>query len=92
MAKSLQEARGTLMSDIETLNNLLHSLGETWGETGCRFQGKGWVFGGQGSPAHWFSCLMAIQAELDEITHGLSKETRAEITHGLSKAPLRLTS
>nr|XP_021399181.2 LOW QUALITY PROTEIN: laminin subunit gamma-3 [Lonchura striata domestica] len=27
MAKSLQEARGSLMSDIETLNNLLNSLG-----------------------------------------------------------------
>lgn len=29
MAKSLQEARGSLMSDIETLNDLLNSLGET---------------------------------------------------------------
>lgn len=64
MAKSLQEARGSLMSDIETLNNLLNSLGETWGEMGCRFQGKGWALRGQGSPAHWYSCLMAIQAEL----------------------------
>ncbi|OXB73512.1 UNVERIFIED_CONTAM: hypothetical protein H355_012479 [Colinus virginianus] len=27
MAKSLQEARGSLMADIETLNDLLHSLG-----------------------------------------------------------------
>lgn len=43
MAKSLQEARGSLMSDIETLNNLLSSLGETWGAMGCGFQGKGWL-------------------------------------------------
>lgn len=64
MAKSLQEARGSLMSDIETLNDLLNSLGETWGEMGCRFQEKGWALRGQGSPAHWYSCLMAIQAEL----------------------------
>lgn len=63
MAKSLQEARGSLMSDIETLNNLLNSLGETWWEMGHRFQGKGWALGGQASPAHWYSCLMASQAE-----------------------------
>ena len=30
MAKSLREARGSLMADIETLNDLLHSLGEGW--------------------------------------------------------------
>lgn len=64
MARSLQEARGSLMSDIETLNNLLDSLGETWGGMGCRFQGQGWALRGQGSPAHCYSCLMAIQAEL----------------------------
>lgn len=29
MAKSLQEARSSLMKDIETLNDLLSSLGET---------------------------------------------------------------
>lgn len=55
MAKSLQEARGSLMSDIETLNDLLNSLGETRGEMGCRFQEKGWALRGQGSPAHWYS-------------------------------------
>lgn len=54
MAKSLQEARGSLMSDIETLNDLLNRLGETWGEMGLSFQGKGWAPGGQGSPAHWY--------------------------------------
>uniref|UniRef100_A0A8D2NB71 LAMC3 protein n=1 Tax=Zonotrichia albicollis TaxID=44394 RepID=A0A8D2NB71_ZONAL len=35
MAKSLQDARSSLMSDIETLNTLLNSLGETWGEMGA---------------------------------------------------------
>lgn len=29
MAKSLQEAWGSLMADIKTLNDLLHSLGES---------------------------------------------------------------
>lgn len=29
MAKSLQEARSSLMKDIKTLNDLLSSLGET---------------------------------------------------------------
>lgn len=74
MAKSLQEARGLLISDIETLNNLLSSLGETWGKRGvgtqagaeCRDLGKGQAVGVQGSPAHWIwvSCLLTIQAEL----------------------------
>ncbi|XP_035754132.1 laminin subunit gamma-3 [Egretta garzetta] len=41
MAKSLQEARGSLISDIETLNDLLSSLGETHMGAGCRLPGKG---------------------------------------------------
>lgn len=61
MAKSLQEARGSLMSDIETLNDLLNRLGETWGEMGFSFQGKGWAPGGQDSLV---LLLEAIQAEL----------------------------
>lgn len=32
MAKSLQEARSSLMKDIKTLNDLLSSLGETMHE------------------------------------------------------------
>lgn len=48
MAKSLQEARGSLMADIKTLNNLLNSLGETWGKVGSRFQGEGWALRGPG--------------------------------------------
>lgn len=78
MAKSLQEARGSLISDIETLNNLLSSLGETWGKRGvgmtqagaeCRDLGKGQAVRVQGSPAHWIwvSCLLTIQAELDAL-------------------------
>lgn len=56
MARSLQEARGSLMSDIETLNNLLDSLGETWGGTGCRFQERAGLSGARalllsGTPA-----------------------------------------
>ncbi|XP_009320455.1 PREDICTED: laminin subunit gamma-3, partial [Pygoscelis adeliae] len=41
MAKSLQEARGSLISDIETLNDLLSSLGETQAGAGCRLPGNG---------------------------------------------------
>lgn len=53
MAKSLQEARGSLISDIKTLNNLLSSLGETRAGAGCRLLGKDQAVGAQGSPAHW---------------------------------------
>lgn len=77
MAKSLQEARGSLISDIETLNNLLSSLGETWGKRGvgtqagaeCRDLGKGQAVRVQVSPARWcwVSCLLTIQAELDAL-------------------------
>lgn len=78
MAKSLQEARGSLISDIETLNNLLSSLGETQGRTGCRDPGrsrmqgpreKGQTVKVQGCPACWcwVSCLLATQAELDAL-------------------------
>lgn len=55
MAKSLQEARGSLMSDIETLNNLLNSLGETWGEMGVQVPGKG-----LGSQGPGLSCSLVL--------------------------------
>ena len=66
MAKSLQEARGSLISDIETLNDLLSSLGETRVGAGCRLPGKGQAVGARGSPARWcwVSCSLAIRAEL----------------------------
>lgn len=66
MAKSLQEARGSLISDIETLNDLLSSLGETHVGAGCRLPGKGQAVGTRGSPARWcwLSCSLAIWAEL----------------------------
>lgn len=51
MAKSLQEARGSLISDIETLNDLLSSLGETQAGAGCRLPGNGQAVGVWGSPA-----------------------------------------
>lgn len=42
MAKSLQEARGSLMADIKTLNDLLSSLGETLRE---RVRAPCWAWG-----------------------------------------------
>lgn len=45
MAKSLQEAQGSLISDIETLNNLLSSLGETRAGVGCGSQGRARLLG-----------------------------------------------
>lgn len=42
MAKSLQEARGSLIEDIKTLNDLLSSLGETLREW---VQGPCWAWG-----------------------------------------------
>lgn len=66
MAKTLQEARGSLISDIETLNDLLSSLGETRAGAGCMILGQGQAVGAQGCPAHqcWVSCPLAIRAEL----------------------------
>lgn len=69
MAKSLQEARGSLIADIETLNDLLQSLGETGS---C----------GRDSLLGFEALLIAgavplssgIQAELGAFAQGLSKE------------------
>jgi len=63
MAKSLQEARGSLISDIKTLNDLLSSLGEI--RVGCMLLGKGQAVRARGSPARWcwVSCSLAIEAE-----------------------------
>lgn len=64
MAKTLQEARGSLISDIETLNDLLSSLGETGREWGAGSRGRARLLGpravllaGAGSPARWPSRL-----------------------------------
>lgn len=62
MEKRLQEARGSLILDIESLNNLLSSLGKTRVGAGCRLLGKGqavrnWDSPAPEPPARWPSRL-----------------------------------